>query len=323
MGFAYIIWKQNRSSAVNLINAPPAKLKEVFMGEDPYIYYCASGAGDMNAPRALLDAHKALGSAYGLAALNCSQTLPSGRNIWTKYHLNRKLKPTVFVQAPWTAAQQINPNHMRDGITLSKQIRSVLEPHPDEVRTNHDLQTKCGSNNDGRTCIAILKGHRYTSSHHDIVKRIVMTYHKARVVVIDASKKRLSIENPELLPENFTMKVYVLKSNYYQAMSTSPTLPHVQSFLSDAMQAPLTSFAGNGTMKLIKAFSNADEDGTGTDENSDLSRKQDDASEVEAELRRREAMERQKLDYLFDFSVEDDSEEDSAENEDDEIFIEL
>lgn len=249
-GFRIYCVETHRSSPVNLFNEPTILLQKVFAVNDPCIYYCTTTSTNLKVPSVVADAHKLLGPVYSLVILNCSQELSNAQNIFATLRINSSWEPTVFIKAPWISARQIHPSLLRDGTTLAEYIQDQLEPLAEEVRTDADLQKACGLD---KICIAIVKGLRFTSVHNNIIKQIIMTYPNTRVVIIDASKRRLSVESRDLLPENFTIKVYVLNSNYFRKMTAAPTILNIQTFLFDAMLAPLTSFYGNGTMKLIDA----------------------------------------------------------------------
>lgn len=243
--FSYVVWYQTKSSFVSLLDADIDTLKGVFFGEQPFLYYCHERGNTAYVPPKLLDAHKIMGHKYGLAILNCSQELPSGKNIFSRFNLKKDWKPTIFATAPWAKPSQVPPLSLKHATTMANFLVSSLEPRALKASTDAEYKDACGfssksSSSKPPACILIMKGGRYTEAQDAVVATIVETYHTTRVVSVDTAVRRLSIERSEVgatNPQNYAMRVHVVGSNgtRYVSMQESPTWTNIQRFLSTAL----------------------------------------------------------------------------------------
>ena len=260
---SFLIYYRSYNPALNLINATPETLKETFFGTTPFVYYCTKEKNEDNTiiPPSILAAYQDViknGRSYGLAIVNCSQVLPSGHTIHERFHLIKSVKTILFVKAPWSSAIQAKSNHLKDPISLSKFISSSLFPRPFEINTDKEFQSKCGANSsttDAKTCLVVMKGLRVSSSTNYLIEHLVESFPKATVISVDARTRRFPFENSQLIPENFAIKVYAVRSNHYLIMLKSPTWPNIEEFASNALQLPLHLYSGVGDgseVKLIK-----------------------------------------------------------------------
>ena len=81
--FAIAMWNSSSSTIKTLINADDEKMKEVLLGDLPHLFYCHRGRQDEAVPTIFSDLSKIKSSSQlGCALVNCSQVMPSGKNLW-------------------------------------------------------------------------------------------------------------------------------------------------------------------------------------------------------------------------------------------------
>ena len=86
------------------------------------------------------------GSKYGFAMVNCNHKLPSGKTIMERFALNKKMKPIIFMTAPWFGgrAKQATGSALKDVKSLKKHVDSTLIPRAQEVTSDKELAKYCG-----------------------------------------------------------------------------------------------------------------------------------------------------------------------------------
>jgi hypothetical protein len=208
----------------------------------------------------------------GFALVNCSQVLPSGKNLWDRLKLKQEIKPTIFETAPWTKPTQVIRKELKDVASLKKFVENTMAPKGVEVITDKDLMKHCGFsapnksanadvNGRGETCFVFVKGSKYSKFNSDLEERIVRANPKLKIATIDAVKKRLSFEDPQILPASmFEMKVHALRNGtHYMSMVNPLTWDYVTTFMSQAQSTPSYSYSGDyrQPVKLIKTGSSA------------------------------------------------------------------
>ena len=85
IAFAYSFYSSSSSAIENLVNANPEALKTAFMGDMPYLFYCHRGGNEETVPQSFIELNKMKSSKMGFAVVNCSQVLPSGKNLWDRF----------------------------------------------------------------------------------------------------------------------------------------------------------------------------------------------------------------------------------------------
>mmetsp|Transcript_21954 Transcript_21954/g.36766 ORF Transcript_21954/g.36766 Transcript_21954/m.36766 type:complete len:433 (-) Transcript_21954:239-1537(-) len=264
---AMSIWRATRSVIQNLVNSDVEVLKDAIFGDLPYLFYCARGGKSEVIPPQFNEVNSLKGSSIGMAMVNCSQVLPSGKNLWERFKLKKEWRPTIFATAPWLKAPlQVNPKHLKDGTTLAKFVDNNMAPKPTEVSADSYLQKFCGFDKNtttdkrtiGETCIVILRGTRYAKVHADLERRLVVAYPRVRMAALEAKKKRLSHEeSTELVPaDNFALKLHALRNGtHYITMVNPATWDYMNTFVGHAVGSPLYGFSGDGDVpiRLIKA----------------------------------------------------------------------
>ena len=359
----------NHSSAIeNLVNANPETLKTAFMGEMPYLFYCHRGGNEETVPQGFTELNKVKGSKMGFALVNCSQVLPSGKNLWDRFKLKKEIKPTIFATAPWSKPTQVQKKDLKNMASLKNFVEVTMAPKGVDILTDKDLMKNCGFsvvnksanadvNSRGETCFVLVKGSKYTKFHTDLEERIIRAYPKVKIVKVDAVKKRLSFEDPETLPGSmFALKMHALRnSTHYMSMVNPLTWDYVSTFMSQAISSPSYSYSGDTTspIKLIKtgssAFKNRSAPKTPPTKSPSMKSsklpkssesKKSESSETKKEQpppetvaerfarekRRRDEMERQSREHLFEDDDKQSSEDDADnedEEDDDENIIEL
>lgn len=252
------LWLRNKSVIKNLINADTAALKETIFGEEPHLFYCERGSSGTleNIPKIFQQYHDKKGTTLNFAAVNCSQTLPSGKNMWQRFKLKKDVRPAIFATAPWLAKpRQVEQGSLRDVKTLGTFVEKALTPKGAKIVSNEQLEKFCGHDKDftddvrsvGDTCFVWLKGKRHDKFHDDLEQKLILQHPRIKLAMVDARKKRLSFENPLSLPaEDFAMKLHAIRNGtHYLTMNTPPTWDYLSTFASHALQSPLYGFTGD------------------------------------------------------------------------------
>ncbi|KAJ1397096.1 hypothetical protein B484DRAFT_407120 [Ochromonadaceae sp. CCMP2298] len=262
---ALTVWKSSQSVIQNLVNADAEVLKGAIFGDTPYMFYCARGGKNEIIPAQFSEVNALRGSNVGFAMVNCSQMLPSGKNLWERFKLKKEWRPTLFAAAPWLRAPlQVNPTHMKDGKTLAKFVDTSMAPKPTEISSDKELRRYCGFDKanvtDVRsitdTCLILLRGSRYSKIHSDLERKLVQAYPRVRMAAISASKRRLSLEEEMLPADHFALKLHALRNGtHYLTMVNPATWDYMNTFVGQAVGTPLYGFSGEGAepIRLIKA----------------------------------------------------------------------
>lgn len=265
-------YRNSPSAIQNLVNSNQETLKTALTGDMPYLFYCHRGGKDERVPQIFTELNKVKNSKMGFALVNCSQVLPSGKNLYERFKLRQEIKPTIFETAPWTKTTQASKKDMKDISSLKKFVEQTMAPKAVEVITDKDLMKHCGfsaakkgasaeTNSRGETCFVLVKGSKFTKSHADLEERIIRANPKVKIATIDAVKKRLSFEDPEALPGNtFALKIHALRnSTHHMSMVNPLTWDYLSTFISQAISSPSYSYSGDvkSPIKLIKTGSSA------------------------------------------------------------------
>jgi hypothetical protein len=99
---AFLIWKTSNSVIKNLKNADAETLKNAIFGDSPHLFYCDKGTNIVNVPTIFSELNLLKGNKLGFAAVNCSQLLPSGKDLWSRFKLKKEWRPTIFATTPWS-----------------------------------------------------------------------------------------------------------------------------------------------------------------------------------------------------------------------------
>jgi hypothetical protein len=264
--FAYTLYKQSKSAIRNLVNTNADTLKDVFFGEQPFVFYCDRGTGPATGndnavttvPALFTDLHALLGTKMGFATLNCSQVLPSGKSIWDRFKLKKEMKPVIWGNAPWTTPKQAMGNHMKDVKTLQTYMSNALVPKGTKISSQKQLMKFCQFDEahfvyDDRdipnTCIVLMKGKKHTKSQTELEQKIILAYPKTKFVSIQSDSLRFSFENLEFLtPENFALRLYAIRNGTHSMeMLNPPTWDYANTFISSALSAPMDDYQGEGS----------------------------------------------------------------------------
>lgn len=178
--FAIIMWRRSNAIIQDLVNVDHNMLKNVIFGDKPYLFYCNKDnnyhTSSSNIPTAFTELNKIKGSSMGFAVLNCSQILPSGKNLYERFKLKQEIKPVIFGTAPWIKpALQVTPSSLKDMTSLRKFVDINMSPKPVDVSNDKDFNKYCEFHKNyvyddkliTDTCIIILRGHRYGKGYSD------------------------------------------------------------------------------------------------------------------------------------------------------------
>lgn len=348
-----IVWRKSTSVIQNLVNVDVEDLKNALIGDTPHLFYCDRDGKSERIPGIFTDLHLIKGSKMGFATVNCSQVLPSGKNLWERFKLRRDVRPTIFGTAPWMKAKQAEVQHLKDVGSLQKFVDVRMAPNPTLVHSDKELRSFCGfdknivedENSITDTCLVIVKGKKFTKAQTDLAQKLVLNNPKVKIASVEAIRNRLSIEDiPSMPADNFAVKVHALRNGtHFLSMQNPPTRDYLDTFVSHALGAPLYEFNDyNGIpIKLIKTpipkkekkpkAKKADKAKKEKESQADPEPEagQPEMTEEERiakERKAREYMERQEKLHSIE-EDEDEEEEDSPapaeEEEDDEDIIEL
>jgi hypothetical protein len=254
----------NNASIKNLINSDEETLKNaIFHPDQPHLFYCSRAQGnskkESDVPAIFTDLYKLRSAKYTFAKLNCSQLLPSGKNIYDRFKLKKEIRPTIFGSAPWTKVKQALPEHLKNAEALKKFVDTSFSPKATLVTSDKELRKACLGNvknetsrdnlviNTESTCIVLLKGVKHGKTHADIEARLVRENPKLKVVLVDATKKRLSFENPDEMPADiFGLRVHAIRNmTHYISMVNPVTWDYLSTFVGHSAGSPLSAYSGS------------------------------------------------------------------------------
>jgi hypothetical protein len=183
--------------------------------------------------------------------------------MWERFNLKKEWKPAIFTTAPWSKSKQASPSHMKDAKALSTFADSALAPRATGISSEKELRSFCGFESKkalksvGDTCIVLVKGNRHAKVHTDMEERLVTMHPQMKFAIVDASKRRMSIEGMKpISPDNFSLKIHALRnSTHYLSMVNPVTWDHVSEFVSTAIATP--SFAYDGDAASPVTFTKA------------------------------------------------------------------
>ena len=290
----YVAIKANLAGIKNMISADYEVIKAAMTGDVPYLFYCNRGGKEDIYPIIFTEANTKLGSKFGFASLNCSKVLPSGKSIFDRFKLETSWRPCIFSTAPWfgSKAIQATPNHMRDSKSFTAFIEKHLYPKAREIGTDSELKKVCGFSKPKdpeaeptsemssikNTCIVIVTGGRYSKTHADLEERMIRHVPRAKIVKLDGSKKRLSMEDVEAFPaDSFAMKIYTLREGtHYLEMTNPVTWDYLNTFLSYSFATPLNAYStlDNGKAISILKIASIFKDRTNRQNNAGNSKKE-------------------------------------------------
>mmetsp|Transcript_24967 Transcript_24967/g.25183 ORF Transcript_24967/g.25183 Transcript_24967/m.25183 type:complete len:397 (-) Transcript_24967:82-1272(-) len=255
---SYLIWKSSFSGMRNLVNANSDELSAAFLGKMPYVFFCSRAGRQEGMPTVLSDLHGALGSKVGFAVVNCSQTLPSGKNMYQRFKLKKEWRPTVFITSPWSKPVQMLPASFKDLPTLRKAVDAVVTAKATEIEKDSQLTKLCAKAAGTHPCVVIVKGKKYSKDHAVMEENLVTRYPDIPVLSIKGYNKRLSFEDSSESPhDQFAMKLYAIRNNtHYLAMVFPLSTDNINTFVDRAIESPLQNyFTDNIPIKLAKPSS--------------------------------------------------------------------
>jgi hypothetical protein len=263
--FVFTLFKMTTDEVRDYTKSTDSELKSLFFGERPQVIYCHRGGRDEKLPEVLVQYKGQVKEKVGVAMVNCSHILPSGKNVWDRFSLKREWKPSIFAVAPWTKPRQLSPTHLKDITSIKKFLDTALQPKGTDVTTDKDLAKFCGfyhAKSTMDTCIVLLKGNRYSKVHAEIEERYVRSNPHVKVASIDATKLRLSFEDIKENPADaFAIKLHAIRNGtHYSSMNYPSTFDYLQTFTVEALGYPIESYYPVSTIKLVKVAASAFKD---------------------------------------------------------------
>lgn len=267
--FSYVIWSNTKYGVKDFTTVTVDELKDALFGTNPHIFACLAEHKTKQKDSDVLPKHftmmnSAYGSKYTFASLNCSRVLPSGKTIYDRFQLDKSISPVIFGTAPWARPRQASREALRNAESLSSFFVNHLAPKATPIASDKFLSSFCGFNHSEvmdrrsteKTCVVLMKGKRHNGAHSKLENRLVSEYPKQKFAIVDASKYRLSFENPFIDDANdFALKVYALRhGSYFMPMSHPLTWDYLNTFVRRAIGSPLYSYSYEGEDE-VKPFS--------------------------------------------------------------------
>jgi hypothetical protein len=196
---------------------------------------------------------------------------------------------------------------------------------------------------DTDTCIVLLKGgKRYDQT---IEENLVKQFAKNKVATLNGARYRFSFEDPENMTptDDFDLRVYAIrKGGFYFSMD--PTIPvtwgNVEKFVNQALAKNIDDYDGFGDITIVQAPAKGFKQRYTppppeteaekappplTDEEVEALRAKKEKERIEAELKRREEMDRKMKEGVFETDEGDEGDygnedEDETEEEDEEVL---
>ena len=261
---AYYILAPRLPELKNLVNASDDILRQTLTGTLPYLFYCQDGVE--SPPSVFLNLMQDKRGTLDFANLNCSQVLPSGKTILQKFGLKKKGRNAViFGTAPWAKPQQVPKASLVDVKALNSFIEIAFAPNPKLVSSDKEFHSFCGFAKDiatagysvTSTCVLLMRGMQHSKYHADLEQKIVRSFPRTKVAVIDAKSRRLSFEARQFVPvDEFSLMVHSVRNGtHFLRMSEALTWDYVNMFISESIALPLHQFDADphGKVSIIKS----------------------------------------------------------------------
>jgi len=258
---AYVWQSRGDAPIEDLSNVSTEELKEAMFGETPYMFYC-DRRNSPKKPETIPQSFTSLASQYkskmGFAIVNCSQTLPSGVNLWEKFKLRREWRPAVFATAPWMRLKQIPVSSLSTVKPLQKFVDVDMRAQAGLITSDSDFSKQCAfaKQEDSSTCIVIVKGSKYSEAQAEIEEKMVKKFPKVKFGKITGSVATFNFETSESskkkkdseklsIPKasEYALRMYAIRDGaHYLPMTYSPTWNYIDTFVTHALNAPTEDF---------------------------------------------------------------------------------
>jgi hypothetical protein len=261
----YFTFQLQKPKLLSLANSTEEQLRAALTGVEPHIFYCQEGIE--SPPTMFMAAQQQRGTQFVFATLNCSQILPSGKSIFSKFGLKKlSRQPTVFGVAPWSKHQQVPKAGLVDTKSLVSFLDNAFAPKPRPVSSDKELNSFCGFAKDiastkhsvTSTCIVLQRGQQHNDYHTQLEEKLVKSYPRSKVAVIDANSKRFSFEGPQSKPaEDISLEIFAVRNgtHFLQMNNKALTWDYVNTFVAQAIATPLYGFDEEpyGAVRLVKS----------------------------------------------------------------------
>lgn len=169
------------------------QMREVFLGNTTaWVVLCNDGSSQAIDKNFETAAKENVGGAK-YAILDCSGTLPSGKNVYTKFGISSTVQPSVvFITAPGSKKpQQAKERHFLSPLTFQKWVRDTIEPRSVTVSKKADLESRCLAEAE---CALVLKVGDIEEEEKAAVKAAMSRHRHIRFASMDWKKYSLSFE---------------------------------------------------------------------------------------------------------------------------------
>jgi hypothetical protein len=356
---SYYLWQQNSTKIQNYINVDPEIIRAAITSEKPHLFYCFRGKKNEKAPQIFTDVNNIRGNQVKLAMINCSAISSNGKNYWDRFKLKRDVRPGIFGIAPWMRPKQAPRGSIADTAGLTKFVDVTMAAKPTNVISDKELKNGCYWRRNETvvdldavtdTCFAIVRGAKYTDMHKGWEENLVKANSRIKFVGIPGSKSRLSYEDTANLPiEDFALQIHALRNgtHYISNVDSIQSWQDMNGFVEDSKIKKLSDFmeSDNGIKikEIVKKSKFKDRStpkvnkpqyeepiaaeptpplSTETEEERTERIKQAEIVRLEKEAIRRDEMEKQSRNSLFEEEPDDEDEDDvnddvEHDNEDD------
>ncbi len=268
--FAYVVYKGNASRILDMMKASPDDIKAAMFGDEPYLFYCASKSSkdDEQLPSLLVDLHNARHSMMKFAKIDCYKIGSSGKSVYDRFQLDKKVKPVLFGTAPWfSGAKQVPAVSLKDSQKLIKYVDSSLSPKSVDITSTKELNKYCGFTEKNKvtdplsitdTCIAFIKGKKYNNKYKKLEEILIReTPRGVKFVSVDYVSNVLSFDT-SMENEDFDIKILAMRNgtHYLRMTGSNPaTRDYFSTFITTAASTPLKGYTSNKNPITIEKIS--------------------------------------------------------------------
>lgn len=165
-------------------------LSQVFQSGEPWVVLCAKP--DHIMPELFSEAPKRLAGKSYMGVMDCTQKLPSGKSVLTRFGIKTSISPTIFTVSNGEKPQQIFLNYLQSTKAFAKRVVEQTKKSVVEVLKSSQLESKCLHKSE---CVLLLRGAKWTPYERQWLDRLMKEYRKLPFVWVDSTILKLSMES--------------------------------------------------------------------------------------------------------------------------------
>lgn len=195
-------FKGINSEVIRINVADELELREVLFGEGEgknYVVLCHPETAKYPVSSVFQDASSDSSTPAEFRLLDCDHVLSSEKNVFDRFNLKKKTRPTIFVSGKIGPPKQVPAKHLKTGSMLAKALKNLLIPKAEKIETTQDLRSKCL---DKDVCALLLKGGKISPNYvKDAISKLLVEFPKVAFGAIDTSVLYVKGIEAEYLPE--------------------------------------------------------------------------------------------------------------------------